>query len=176
MRSNPNYVVQKNKLVASGALIVGGSSSSQNGNLNGFGKANRPSTPIKGVLSNNFGNEAEKDMVGQYEVFQFHKKNLNNQQKTSNIGKNRALMLKEKYDQEHRALQSKKQANQFVMKRFAEVNARTNTHNSVAKSVQSIRTFDEPKSRPSEQQCPAEVATDQDAMIAYNYDAGNPLE
>ena len=60
-------MVQKNKLVASGALIVGGNTT-QSGVMNGFGKANRPSTPIKGVLSNNFGNEAEKEITGQYEV------------------------------------------------------------------------------------------------------------
>jgi len=102
LRTNPNFVVQKNKLVASGALIVGGSS--QTIGLDGFGRANRPSTPIKGVLSNNFGNAAEKEITGQYEVFQFHTKNLKNQQKVNNIGQTRALMLKEKYDQEHRAL------------------------------------------------------------------------
>ena len=39
-----------------------------------------------------------------------------------NIGKNRALLLKEKYDQETRSIQQKKQ---FVMKRFAEINPMT---------------------------------------------------
>ena len=66
LRSNPNFMLQqKNKLVASGQLIMGGASggtASQGGATFGFGKANRPSTPIKGVLSNNFGNMAEKEI------------------------------------------------------------------------------------------------------------------
>lgn len=62
------------------------------------------------------------------------------------------------------------------MKRFAEVNARTNTHNSVARSVQSFKQYDEPKSRPSEQSKPAESAADQMAIDAYNEDGPNAGE
>jgi len=39
-----------------------GANGSQGNAMYGFGKANRPSTPIKGVLSNNFGNRAEMDI------------------------------------------------------------------------------------------------------------------
>lgn len=63
------------------------------------------------------------------------------------------------------------------MKRFAEVNARTNTHNSVVgRSVQSIKQYDEPKSRPSEQSKPTESVAYLDALEAYNEDGGNTLE
>lgn len=63
LRANPNYMVNKNKLVASGALIMGGGQTSQVSQSEvGFGRANRPSTPIKGVLSYNFGNQAEYEI------------------------------------------------------------------------------------------------------------------
>ena len=42
------------------------------------------------------------------------------------------MELKQQYDTESRALPQKKQ---FVMKRFAEVGARTNTHNFVGRSM-----------------------------------------
>lgn len=66
-------MMQKNKLAASGQQIIGGAAA-QGNTAYGFGKANRPSTPIKGVLSNNFGNVAAKDLTDQYEVQQIHMK------------------------------------------------------------------------------------------------------
>lgn len=69
LRTNPKYLVkEKNKLAASGHFIVAGAVAQNNTN-EGFGKANRPSTPIKGVISNNFGNQAEVDINQSYEVF-----------------------------------------------------------------------------------------------------------
>ena len=49
---------------------------------------------------------------------------------------NRANELKSKYDSINRDTQAKKM---FIMKRFAEVNARTNTHNKVATSMQNFQ-------------------------------------
>lgn len=143
LRTNPTFMIQKNKLAASGQLIIGGPQAQSN-TAGGFGKANRPSTPIKGVLSNNFGNRAEQDLTEQYGVLQMHQKQQRGQQKQS-IGKNRALLLKEKYDQETRSIQQKKQ---FVMKRFAEVNARTNSHNVAGRSIQNFQSVREQAANP----------------------------
>lgn len=46
-----------------------------------FGKANRPSTPVKGVLSNDYANEAERVICDRYQlVAQQRKANKKQQQ------------------------------------------------------------------------------------------------
>ena len=78
---------------------------SQVGNFSevGFGRANRPSTPIKGVIANNFGNYAEAEINQTYEVIQYHTNNRSRKVPGApGIRKNNALILKEKFDMENR--------------------------------------------------------------------------
>lgn len=62
------------------------------------------------------------------------------------IRNNRAALLKEKFDQDVRQTQEKKQ---FIMKRFADINPRTNTHN---KMLMSQTNFQEPAPQKEEPQ------------------------
>jgi len=88
-----------------------------------FGKANRPSTPIQGVINNSYANTAAEERGQVYEVFGNHQ--MKKQTQKLSHGNTRAQQMAAEFNRkqlEH-ALRAEKI---FKMKRFDKVQARTN--------------------------------------------------
>ncbi|CDW88730.1 UNKNOWN [Stylonychia lemnae] len=98
-----------------------------------YGKANRPSTPIKAVVSGFYGDVAEQQILTRYEV-------LKEQSKPVSLAYARNHTRGSQLAQDHMRETSTKDQfgtstqNLFKMKKFQNVQPRTNTHNQMRRT------------------------------------------
>ena len=88
-----------------------------------FGKANRPSTPIQGVISQNYASHAENEISQRYDAFM---KANRDAKKAKRIvpGNTRARELQARYAEEQN-FQRERDAKKFTMRRFEGIAPRT---------------------------------------------------
>ena len=89
-----------------------------------FGRANRPSTPIQGVISNTYANIAESDLMHKYEVVQQQNEEFRKKKELKNT---RARELAVQYimnSTRSKFAESQNPTENFKMKRFANVQSR----------------------------------------------------
>ena len=91
-----------------------------------FGKANRPSTPIQGVISNNYANIAAQEVTERYDLYLKANKDA---KKAKRIlpANTRAGTLAAKYHNDQR-IKNENEEQRFKMKRFGNVGPRTSTN------------------------------------------------
>jgi hypothetical protein len=92
---------------------------------NTFGKANRPSTPIQGVISFTYANMAEQEIHDKYEVVSKMVKDSRRVQPTPGNTRARELARQHIMSEQEKKLASQER---FKLKRFTKVEAKTLTH------------------------------------------------
>lgn len=94
-----------------------------------FGKPNRPPTPVKAVISNNYGEQAAIELQTKYQVWK-SMKNVN--KGTSGIRMTNAQVQSDAFIKQKNTLEDPKP--QFKLKRFLQVEPRTSTKRGPSKS------------------------------------------
>lgn len=130
MRDNASFKVSRNESrrkvgYISGIMkqnnVIGNVSASMT-----FGKANRPSTPIQGVISNNYANIAEQEVSEKYD--QYLKANRDAKKNKRIVpADTRARQLAAQYLNEQK-MKAEGDEKRFKMKRFNNIGPRTSTN------------------------------------------------
>jgi hypothetical protein len=90
-----------------------------------FGKPNRPSTPINGVISNFYGESAENDQKVKYDVTYQVKKSF---KPLPAAKETKAVQKAKEFKQTTKIQHDSPDKKEFKLKRFQDVQPRTNTY------------------------------------------------
>ena len=92
-----------------------------------YGRGNRPSTPMKAVMSGFYGDVAEQQTLNRYEVLKEQSKPISLAQARNHTKASQLAQTHIKLSSEEEKMRQSKTL--FKMKKFQQVTARTNTHN-----------------------------------------------
>ena len=108
-----------------------------------FGKPNRPSTPIQGVISNTYGDYATKEITEKYVIqnelvrfFDLFSNSFIQKKQVKPLNQPRQTKAQQRAEEFIKVKNEHKEEKQeFKLKRFQQVEPRTNTFRSAAKQV-----------------------------------------